>query len=249
MCPKICVIIMLKYPSPGMVKTRLGQELGQECAAGLYRSFVACELEVLQSLQVPVLLSCDPGFAILKYREWLGPEFNYLLQTGDDLGVRMQSSFEQAFELGFTQAVLVGSDLPHLPAAYIQLALDRLQDHDVILGPAQDGGYYLLGMNSQGFQPCIFEGIPWSTSQVFNLTLKKLEEYQVKAFFLPSLRDIDTLQDLQEMLAAQGFPVEPHQVLIESARKYLLHQLPLAGGSAACSTAVTMVTQDYPPGT
>ncbi|MFO8033387.1 MAG: TIGR04282 family arsenosugar biosynthesis glycosyltransferase, partial [Desulfohalobiaceae bacterium] len=191
-----CVIIMLKYPRPGMVKTRLGQELGQECAAWLYRCFVACELEMLQSLQVPVLLSCDPGSAILKYQEWLGPGFNYLLQAGDDLGARMQSSFEQAFELGFTQAVLVGSDLPHLPAAYMQLALDRLQEHATVLGPALDGGYYLLGMNRQGFQPYIFEGIPWSTSQVFNSTLKKLEEYQIKTFFLPSLRDIDTVQDL-----------------------------------------------------
>lgn len=211
---------MLKYPLPGMVKTRLGKDLGQECAARLYRYFLALELEVLQSLQLPVLLSCHPSFSISDYLAWLGSEFIYLTQGEGNLGLKMQNSFEKAFNLGYTKVVLVGSDVPRLPQSYIQSALDRLQDHDVVLGPALDGGYYLLGLNCHSFQPYMFEGIPWSTSQVLHLTRKKLDEQQIKTFLLPSLRDIDTLQDLKDMLAAQGLPTEPHQVLLQSVRKY-----------------------------
>jgi rSAM/selenodomain-associated transferase 1 len=141
------------------------------------------------------------------YRDWLGGEYWYISQKEGDLGAKMRTSFEAAFEQGFSRVVLIGSDLPHLPVAYIQSALDRLQDHDAVIGPALDGGYYLMGLHRRSFQPGIFEEIPWSTSQVMALTRKRLGDHDLKTFLLPSLRDIDTLEDLNRVLIDYGLPV------------------------------------------
>lgn len=218
------IIIMLKYPRPGMVKTRLGKELGEERAAELYRAFVACELATVQSLHVPILLSCHPYRPLSAYRDWLGREYRYISQGEGDLGVKMRTSFKTAFAQGLSRAVLIGSDLPHLPAAFIQSALSRLQDHDAVIGPAQDGGYYLLGLHRRSFHPGVFEEIPWSTSRVLALTQKKVADYKLKTFLLPSLRDIDTLQDLKSLLTAQDLPVDPPQALEQSIR-YLVNAI------------------------
>ncbi len=212
------IIVMLKYPQPGMVKTRLGKELGLERAAELYRYFVACELVTVQSLHVPILLSCHPHRSLSAYRAWLGGEFRYISQAEGDLGVKMRNSFQSAFDMGLSRVVLIGSDLPHLPAAYIQSALIRLQDHDAVIGPAQDGGYYLLGQHRRSFDPVIFEEIPWSTSQVLSLTQKRLGDHNLNTFLLPHLRDIDTLEDLECLLIDYALPVALPQDLEQSIR-------------------------------
>jgi len=201
------IIIMLKYPQPGMVKTRLGKDLGAKRAAELYRFFVACELLTVQSLHVPILLSCHPHRPLSAYRAWLGGEFRYISQAEGDLGVKMRTSFQSAFDMGLSRVVLIGSDLPHLPAASIHSALTRLQDHDAVIGPALDGGYYLIGLHHRSFHPEIFKDIPWSTSQVLALTQKRLGDHDLKTFLLPSLRDIDTLEDLESLLTTQDLPV------------------------------------------
>ncbi len=207
------IIIMLKYPQPGMVKTRLGKELGAKRAAELYRFFVACELVTVQSLHVPILLSCHPQRPLSAYRDWLGGEYRYISQGDGDLGVKMSTSFETAFDQGLSRAILIGSDIPHLPAAYIQSALSRLQDHDAVIGPALDGGYYLLGLHCRSFHPKIFEEIPWSTSQVLALTQKRLGDHDLKTFLLPNLRDIDTLEDLESLFPLQDLPAASPQDL------------------------------------
>jgi len=213
------IIIMLKYPQPGMVKTRLGKDLGAKRAAELYRHFVACELVTVHSLQASVLLSCHPHRPLSAYRAWLGGEYEYISQAEGDLGVKMRTSIETAFDMGLSRVVLIGSDLPHLPAAYIQSALTRLQDHDAVIGPALDGGYYLIGLHRQSFHPEIFTEIPWSTSQVMTLTQKRLVDYNLNTFVLPSLRDIDTLEDLKSLLTVQGLPGALPQDLEQAIRK------------------------------
>jgi hypothetical protein len=212
------IIIMLKYPRPGMVKTRLGNELGAERASWLYRHFVACELVTAHSLHVPVLLSCHPDQPFSMYRDWLGGGYRYISQGEGDLGAKMRTSFETAFAQGFSRVVLAGSDLPHLPAGYLQSALTRLQDHDAVIGPALDGGYYLMGLHRRSFQPGIFEGIPWSTSQVMALTQKRLAGYGLNSFLLPGLRDIDTVEDLNRVLIDYDLPVALPQDLEQAIR-------------------------------
>ncbi|MDZ7759224.1 MAG: TIGR04282 family arsenosugar biosynthesis glycosyltransferase [Desulfovermiculus sp.] len=240
------IIIMLKYPKPGMVKTRLGKELGGERAAELYRTFVACELDTVQSLQVPILLSCHPYQPLSAYRDWLGGEYRYISQGDGDLGVKMRTSFETAFDQGLSRAVLIGSDLPHLPAAYIQSALTRLQDHDAVIGPALDGGYYLIGLQGRSFHPGMFEEIPWSTSQVLALTQKRLGDYDLKTFLLPSLRDIDTLEDLKSLLTAQDLPVEPQA--LEQSIRYLVNSSLIGSQDEEGSHAQTRGERRLVPG-
>lgn len=212
------IIIMLKYPQPGRVKTRLGKELGEERAAELYRFFVACELVTVHSLQASVLLSCHPHWPLSAYRAWLGGEYRYISQAEGDLGVKMRASFQTAFDMGLSRVVLIGSDLPLLPAASIQSALARLQDHDAVIGPALDGGYYLIGLHRQSFHPEIFTDIPWSTSQVLALTQKRLGDHNLNTFVLPNLRDIDTLEDLESLLTTQDLPVALPQDLEQTIR-------------------------------
>ena len=212
------IIIMLKYPQPGMVKTRLAKELGTEGATWLYRHFVTCELVTVHSLHVPVILSCHPCQPLPAYRDWLGGGYRYISQGEGDLGAKMRTSFETAFAQGCSRVVLTGSDLPHLPAEYLQSALTRLQHHDAVLGPALDGGYYLMGLHRRSFQPGIFEEIPWSTSQVLALTHKRLADYGLKTFLLPNLRDVDTLEDLKDLFTVQDLPVALPQDLKQSIR-------------------------------
>lgn len=212
---------MLKYPQPGMVKTRLSNTLGAECAADLYRFFVACELRTVQRLQVPILLSCHPHRSLAAYRAWLGEEYSYTSQGEGDLGVKMRTSFQRAFDLGLSRVVLIGSDIPQLPAASLYSALTHLHDHDAVIGPAQDGGYYLLGLKGKSFHSGLFTGIAWSTPHVMAQTQEKLHNYDLNPFILPSIRDIDTLEDLKHLLTSQGWPVDPPQALEDSLHSLL----------------------------
>jgi rSAM/selenodomain-associated transferase 2/rSAM/selenodomain-associated transferase 1 len=191
-----CLVVMVKYPEPGKVKTRLGREIGMDNAARFYRDFVFRLLTTCSEISCPVVISCHPDRRVSDYQQWLGHEYAYIVQRGNDLGMIMQDSFEQAFDQGFSKVILLGSDVPHLPGDYIEKAVNKLEENDLVIGPALDGGYYLLGMNKTSFNGKIFKEIPWSTSTVFILTLKVVAENNLTKFILPCLRDIDTLDDL-----------------------------------------------------
>lgn len=206
---RTAVIVMVKYPLAGSVKTRLGREIGRENACELYREFVRIMLETCRISGFDVVVSCHPDHPVSDFREWLGPEFQYMVQQGPDLGHKMRDAFEQAFILGYDRVILTGSDLPHLPGATIQKAAQKTGTCDVVIGPALDGGYYLVAMTEDTFFPGMFDDIPWSTANVLDITLEKLAASRRSVFLLTAMRDIDTLADLTAVSAETGLFVKP----------------------------------------
>lgn len=202
------IILMVKYPRAGSVKTRLGRQTGMGNAAKLYRKFVRIMLETCLATGFDTMISCHPDHPVSGYREWLGPGFHYVVQRGPDLGHKMRDAFEQGFALGYDRVILTGSDLPHLPLAVIEKAAQKTGTCDVVIGPALDGGYYLVAMKKNRFCPDMFEDIPWSTANVLDVTLEKLAADKRRVFLLKPLRDIDTLADLQAVSAETGLVFE-----------------------------------------
>jgi rSAM/selenodomain-associated transferase 1 len=198
------IIVMVKYPRPGWVKTRLGCQIGMKNAAALYGEFVRIMLETCQATGFDTVISCHPDQPVSGYREWLGTGYQYMVQKGPDLGFRMRNAFEQSFALGYDRVILTGSDLPHLRGPVIEEAAQKTGMCDVVIGPALDGGYYLVAMKKDQFYPGMFDDIPWSTADVLDITLEKLAADRRKSCLLKPLRDIDTLADLQAVSAETG---------------------------------------------
>ena len=192
-----CLLFYVKSPEPGKVKTRLAQTIGHEQAAELYKCFIQDLSDMLSGLPKQVCVCYTPDKAGAYFREWLGSNFFYAPQQGHDLGERMKRSFEQAFQQGFERVLIVGSDLPDLPAEIVSQAFDGLRHFDAVIGPALDGGYYLLGFTKEGFSPNAFDDISWSTSIVFEQTRKKLDEDRLRYSILAEWNDIDTLLELE----------------------------------------------------
>ena len=201
---RTAIVVMVKYPKPGSVKTRLGRQIGMEKAAVLYRGFVRTMLATCRSTGFDTVISCHPDHPVSDYREWLGSGCDFMMQKGADLGQKMRDAFEQAFALGFDRIILTGSDLPHLTAAIIEEAAQRTGRCDVVIGPAKDGGYYLVAMTQECFFSEMFDDIPWSTPDVLHTTLKKFAAARRKPILLTAMRDIDTLEDLAAVSAETG---------------------------------------------
>ena len=129
-------------------------------------------------------------------RTWLGDDLNLFPQKGTNLGDKMENALADTFAAGYERALLIGSDLPDLPSGIIETAFTGLEQCSAAIGPSRDGGYYLIGFTAAGFTPQIFHGIPWSTNQVFDLTLNRFKDHHVSYHTLPVWQDIDTQKDL-----------------------------------------------------
>ncbi|MBI3597516.1 MAG: TIGR04282 family arsenosugar biosynthesis glycosyltransferase [Nitrospirae bacterium] len=198
---KKALILFAKVPKPGQAKTRLLPDLSPEQASQVYRAFILDTLSSTALLKgVKRILACDstrrgPFF------KGLAERFGLILidQVGNDLGSRMRNAIAEAYRLGFNPAVIIGMDLPTLPADYIQEAFRQLkkrsQGPSVVLGPSTDGGYYLVGCS--GSVPPIFDGITWGTERVLEQTLARIAGNHLNATLLPFWYDVDTLQDLR----------------------------------------------------
>jgi rSAM/selenodomain-associated transferase 1 len=130
-------------------------------------------------------------------KNWLGDQYLYMPQTGENLGERMKNGFAEAISMNFKRVVLIGSDIPDLPLGFIEEAFASLREKDAVIGPSLDGGYYLIGFKNETFSPRVFEGIHWSTESVFEKTLRLLEQEGLTVHTLQPLRDIDTVEDLR----------------------------------------------------
>jgi rSAM/selenodomain-associated transferase 2/rSAM/selenodomain-associated transferase 1 len=191
------LIIFTRYPEPGKVKTRLIPALGKEGAASLHQDMTERSLMWAKSLSIknPDLIEIwFEGGSQRKMEEWLGPKFNYFPQGDGDLGERMAGAFQDNFRRGKKDVVLVGVDCPELTAFHCQAAFDALKNHDLILGPTNDGGYCLIGLKRM--VPEIFRSIAWGTDAVHHETLVRAKNKGISVKNLNILQDVDEPQDL-----------------------------------------------------
>ncbi|MFZ5997132.1 MAG: TIGR04282 family arsenosugar biosynthesis glycosyltransferase [Nitrospirota bacterium] len=194
-----CVLMFIKAPEKGAVKSRLAKDLGDEAALELYRCFVVDMINTLRASLHPFMCCFYPPDALEKIVAWLGRGYSYLPQSGNDLGERMRNAFIDIFNEGVTEVVIIGSDSPDLPAEIIDEAFRSLHHHDVVIGPAFDGGYYLIGFKRDAFLPELFEAIPWSTGAVFEQTVDILRKKRYKMYILPEWGDVDCRDDLMAL--------------------------------------------------
>lgn len=190
---------MVKYPEKGKVKVRLSRETDETFAVDLYRNFVLDELSMLERSSIPFVVCFDPADAMKKFKDWLGSEYEYLAQRGEDLGERLSNGLSDAFSMGVENAIVMGSDIPDLPEKILLEACAALETNDAVIGPSPDGGYYLIGFQKTAFLPSVFKGIAWSTETVFRKTVEKLRRVGSSYYTLPSWADIDTLRDLENL--------------------------------------------------
>ena len=194
------VIFFVKFPLAGKVKTRIGKDIGFESAAKLYTVFVEDMLHNLDSIGLNPIIAFDPFQPEERYREWLG-ERSYIPQHGEDLGKRMFNALQTCFKLGFNTAILTGSDLPDLAPEIVLQAIQSLQKNPACIGPANDGGYYLIGFQKEFLTDSIFKEMKWSTENVLAETTLRLGKMKIDPNFLPEHQDMDTVADLKKLIA------------------------------------------------
>lgn len=195
------VILFTRYPRPGQCKTRLIPVLGAEGAAALHRRMtdrMVARLAELAALHPHCLEIHYDGGSPAEMTSWLGPHHHYRQQAAGDIGCRMRAAI-RSHQGRMRRLLLVGSDCPDLSAALLRDAFAALDSHDLVLGPAFDGGYYLIGARGQSAPlvcDTLFQDIPWSTDMVFSLTLARARRLRLRCHTLTRLHDIDTPEDL-----------------------------------------------------
>lgn len=226
MAPDV-LIVFVKEPRPGTVKTRLVPALGAEHAALLYRALA--DEEVRRTTPRPGeydrVFFFTPAGAQPALQRWFPREL-LLPQSGDDLGARMAHAFDTAFRRGARRAAIVGSDVPWVSRELVQEALLSLDDHEVVVGPARDGGYYLLALDRP--RPGLFDGIAWSTPSVLSATAERAGMLGLRLSVLEPLSDIDTLEDVRREWRSLRPLLAPHPGLVEAIESALAAHPPKA---------------------
>lgn len=186
------LMIFVKNLIPGMVKTRLAEDIGIDKALDVYHELVHHTHKITKKIDV------DKAVYYSEYVEiediWDNGDFKLTSQKGFTLGEKMSNAFDEAFD-SYNKVIIIGSDCYDLNSKTIKLAYEMLEEHDLVVGPAKDGGYYLLGMKE--FIPQIFQDKEYSTDTVLKELLVEAEELQLDVYQLPTLNDIDTLDDLK----------------------------------------------------
>ena len=191
------LLVFARNPVAGQVKTRLIPALGAEGAVAVYRRLLAGTLAAAHAANSDTLsLWIDQPSPNAELLDSIAAyDTDWHPQSSGDLGARMQHAFESSLA-GHRHVVLIGSDCPEFSAAYLHQAFDALQRCDLVIGPASDGGYVLIGMNTS--HAALFESIPWSTDRVLAVTRQRLAGLGLSCHELPALRDIDTADDLRD---------------------------------------------------
>lgn len=189
------VSIFLKAPRPGFVKTRIAQSLGSETACAIYRELVGQVLHHLRDLpDVELRFTPEDPQASAEIHPWLRPGWTALGQGPGDLGQRMAHVIRQGVGRQYPAVIVIGSDCPEVLSSDIESAAQALSNGaDVVLGPAEDGGYWLIAAKAD--HPSLFSGIEWSSERVLQQTLDAAAEANLVVHQLRTLRDIDTAQD------------------------------------------------------
>jgi uncharacterized protein len=189
-----CLIIFTRYPEPGKTKTRLIPALGEDGSAQLHRRMAEHTVKQARSLSCAIEVWYVGGSEELM-QDWLGKDLCYREQPAGDLGDRMCGAFRSAFDKGYQSVMIVGTDCPGLTTDFMAQGFASLRNQVVTIGPAIDGGYYLIGL--QRLVPELFQKINWGTAMVFAETLAIADKLQLSTYLLPSLHDIDLPDDLQ----------------------------------------------------
>lgn len=189
------LLIFVKNPVLGEVKTRLAADIGEQKALDVYLELLNHTRKITKALPIEKFVFYAGEVPAEDLFE--EPEYKKKQQSGEDLGQRMAAAFEETFKEGYAPVVIIGSDCYELQANHLHEAFLYLNNNDFVIGPAKDGGYYLLGMNA--FDKEIFEGIEWSTETVFADTLNYIKKKHKSYHLLQHLRDVDTADDLGEL--------------------------------------------------
>jgi uncharacterized protein len=196
--PDTALVIMARYPRAGATKTRLARSIGNEETAFLYRAFLT-DLAQKFAGQVADLhwAYAPPEVNFAAFIATLAPSripcMRCFPQQGADLGERLHHAFQRTYKSGYKRTILIGSDSPHIRPDIVALARKALDEADVVLGPADDGGYYLIAMRKPHD---VFRGIPMSTSRVAQMTIELAHSQGLKVSILETLFDVDELPDL-----------------------------------------------------
>ncbi len=215
--PDNCLIIFIKYPEEGKVKTRLAQTLSNKFAFEFYKScaeYTLIEASKLLKKKVDIHLFFFSLKSISEITNWIGGEFQLHEQRGENLGERMQHAFKTIFDKDYRKVIIIGTDLPDISENLIADFFSLLDKFDLVIGPSNDGGYYLLGMKK--FYPQIFRNINWSTSEVLKSTLNILQKNEIKTKIIGELNDIDTESDLVTWINVNKEKNHPFMKILES---------------------------------
>jgi rSAM/selenodomain-associated transferase 1 len=193
------LIVFVKAPRPGAVKTRLAKTMGAAGACAAYRRLVETVLGNLSRLN-GVELRHTPDDAAAEFQVWLRPGWPTRPQGEGDLGARMQRAFDEHFAAGAQRVVIVGSDCPEVTVGDIREAWKGLKSSDLVIGPATDGGYWLIGLRQA--QPRLFEAMAWGSETVLAETLLRAKAAQLQVKLLRILTDVDTEREWREFVAS-----------------------------------------------
>lgn len=194
------LLIFVKNLIYGQVKTRLAAAVGNDKALNIYQQLLQHTNNICKNIHANKIVFYSD---FIEEDIWKTKEFKKKIQQGNDLGERMKNAFIKAFESGFEKVIIVGTDCPQINESILENAFAKLDSFDVVLGPANDGGYYLLGMKK--LQPFLFENIKWSTGSVLKETISRCEKNDLSYFLLPELIDIDEEKDLVHLKETFNF--------------------------------------------
>ncbi len=186
------LMIFVKNPELGRVKTRLAKTIGNDMALVIYHHLLTHTCTVAQQVSADKAIHYSAFIDDLD--EFKREEFQKYMQVGEDLGVRMKNAFKRGFDDGYQNVVIIGSDCYELTPTHIEEAIEALKTNEFVLGPAKDGGYYLLGMSC--FNEELFLGKNWSTENVMLDTLIDIQRMEASYHLLPTLSDVDQEEDL-----------------------------------------------------
>jgi uncharacterized protein len=205
--------VIAKEPVAGLAKTRLAPALGDDDAATVAAALLDDSLALLMRVQADPWLCFAPA-AARERMATLAPGCMLLPQVDGDLGDRLAACATSLYAAGATRLGIIAADTPHLPADWCQTAFELLDRVDVVLGPALDGGYYLIAIDGSAGPPPpeLFTGVPMGSDQVLRVTLRRARRLGLRTGLLPPLRDLDTIEDLQAALAGGELASSPRSL-------------------------------------
>ncbi len=194
------LILLLKFPEQGKVKTRLAKTLGNELTYGLYECFIQDLLEKCDNQHYDLHLFLTPVEKMAEMALQIGQKHGLHAQQGADLGERMKNAFITMFKLNYERCIILGSDYPNIPAQLPQKAFKYLHTAKGVIAPSTDGGYYLLGFQREEFCSDVFSHVDWSTEKVFQQTMSIFNTAGIFPKILPEGQDIDEFADLEHLI-------------------------------------------------